>query len=323
MQAITYPLQSYVTQTLDTEALITEWVQSRSITPGSRVLYTRTLRYFFEYIKTHGIAIPDITLRHIVAYRDILQTRGIAPLSIKSYLTSVKAFFSWAAANKYYPDVAKGVKPPKVNQGAIRRMPLTLEQTRAFLAHAQTQNLRDRAILTLFAHVGPRTIELSRANIADLTHDGQSHILYLQRKGHSEKTDFVIITPEAYKPLRDYIAYRGRTKGIEPLFTSESRNESKGGRISTRTFSEIAKRALRAIGLDARVYTAHSLRHTTITNLRRAGATWDQAQAVAGHASLVTTQTYYGKISRLEERLKDAPELLLDKLYYPQSIIKE
>lgn len=316
MQPIPLALTPQIAPYTDTEALISEWTQSRSITPGSRILYTRTLRYFFRWVNDEGIAIPSLTLRHIVAYRDALQKKGIGPLSVKSYLTSVKAFFSWAAANKYYPDVAKGVKAPKVHKEAIRRMPLTLEQTRAFLTHAQTLTPRDRAILTLFAHVGPRTIELSRANVEDLTHDGQSHILYLQRKGHSEKTDFVVVTPEAYKPLREYLAARGRVKGTDPLFTSESRNDSKGGRISTRTFSEVAKQALRAIGLDARVYTAHSLRHTAITNLRRAGATWDQAQAVAGHASLVTTQTYYGKISRMEERLKDAPEMLLDALYY-------
>lgn len=316
MQPLPVSLQANPYAT-DTESLIREWVSSRSITHGSRILYTRTLRYFFAWTEAAGVALTDITLRHIVAYRDVMQARGVSPLSIKSYLTSVKAFFSWAAANKYYPDVSRGVRPPKVQKDAIRRMPLTLEQTRAFLNYAQTQPPRDRAILTLLAHVGPRTIELSRANVEDLTHDGQSHILYLQRKGLTEKTDFVVITPEAYKPLRDYLASRGRPKGSDPLFTSESRNGSKGARISTRSLSGVTKDALRAIGLDARVYTAHSLRHTAITNLRRAGATWEQAQAVAGHASLVTTQTHYGKISRMEERLRDAPELLLDALYYP------
>ena len=89
----------------------------------------------------------------------------------------------------------------------------------------------------------------------------------------------------------------------EPLFVSTS-NRNNGGRLTTKTISTMCKEGLRAIGLDAREYTAHSLRHTTAVMLLKNGTIQD-VQSVLRHQSPTTSQIYTKSV---EEELRLAKE---------------
>ena len=106
---------------------------------------------------------------------------------------------------------------------------------------------------------------------------------------------------------------RGALKSKEPLFTSVSNNNS-GGRLSTRSISKIAKEGLKAIGLNDRNFTAHSLRHTTACSLIRSGASLEEIQGVLRHTNPATTQIYLSTIAD-ETRLRRNTEALLDRVY--------
>ena len=102
-------------------------------------------------------------------------------------------------------------------------------------------------------------------------------------------------------------------KDGEPLFTSSS-NNNRGGRLTTRTVSGIAKDHLRRVGLDSREYTAHSLRHTTAVTIMRAGGSIEDTQHVLRHSSPATTQIYTATIKE-ELRLRNSTESLLDAAF--------
>jgi integrase/recombinase XerD len=137
-------------------------------------------------------------------------------------------------------------------------------------------------------------------------------VLLIQGKGRDEKDNFVLLTDKAYQPIADYLATRTAT-GSEPLFTSTS-NNSKGERLTTRTISYIAKEGLKAIGLDERSFTAHSLRHTTAVNILRAGGSLETAQFTLRHSNPATTQIYTATLNE-ERRLQNSGEALIDSLY--------
>lgn len=65
-----------------------------------------------------------------------------------------------------------------------------------------------------------------------------------------------------------------------------------GDRASTRTIQDICKKALRAIDLDSHEYSAHSLRHTTGTQILLNGGIMFDVQAVLRHATPTTSQLY-------------------------------
>ena len=230
-----------------------------------------------------------------------------------SYINSLRRFYEWTEANKIYPNIGKGLHAPKRKQ-AFRKQPLTVAQVGELLNHERgTQSVRDYAIINLMVRTGLRCIEVVRANVGDVTYKGGQRVLLVQGKGRDEKDNFVILTDACYNPIREYLNTRTVTDDNAPLFASVSRNND-GGRLTTRTVSKIAKQGLKSVGLDNKVFTAHSLRHTTAVNILRAGGSLEMAQYTLRHTNPATTQIYTATLKE-EQRLSNGGETLLDGLY--------
>ena len=301
-----------LTTTLRVEKLIGAFIADQDVKQSSKRLYKRTLKQYFNYVEKTALQLDNITRANILNYKDSLLDSGMSSLTVGSYLTVVRKFYEWTEANKIYPNVAKGIKTPTRKQ-QFKKQPLQPLQARELLKHLKTTNKRDFAIVNLLLRTGLRTIEVVRANIEDITFKGDKRVLLVHGKGRDEKDAFVILTDKAYKPIESYLEERGRTNIKEPLFTSTS-NNNKGGRLSTRTISYIAKEALKAIGLDNKSFTAHSLRHTTAVNILRAGGSLEMAQFTLRHTNPATTQIYTATLNE-ERRLENSGEALIDKLY--------
>ncbi len=160
---------------------------------------------------------------------------------------------------------------------------------------------------------GLRTIEVIRASVEDIIFKGTQRVLLIQGKGRDEKDNFVLLTDKTYQPIAQYLATRENINNSDPLFTSTS-NNSKGDRLTTRTISYIAKEGLKAIGLDEKSFTAHSLRHTTAVNILRAGGSLETAQFTLRHSNPATTQIYTATLNE-ERRLQNSGEALIDNLF--------
>lgn len=294
------------------EQLLHRFAASQDVAPSSRATYLRTVRQFFRWVREQALPLSVLTRVEVLRYREDLLASGMSSLSVGAYLTSVRRFFAWAEGEKVYPNIARDVKGPKRKQ-QFRKQALTAAKAKEVLSYQDGQGLRDHAILNLLLRTGLRTIEVIRANVEDITYKAGTRVLLVHGKGRSERDAFVILTDTAYQPIADYLATRGKVKAGEPLFTSHS-NNSKGGRLSTRTVSGIAKQTLRSVGLDSREYTAHSLRHTTAVTIMRAGGSIEDAQHVLRHSSPATTQIYTATIKE-ELRLRNSTESLLDRAY--------
>lgn len=292
--------------------LLDAFISAQDVKANSKGLYKRTLKQYFGWVVSKSYSLSQITRVDLLRYKDELLASGMSPLTVGSYITSVRRFYEWAEANKYYPNVAKGIKSPKRRQ-QFKKQPLLPAQATSLLSYFEDKALRDYAIVNLLLRTGLRTVEVVRANIEDITFKAGKRVLLVHGKGRDSKDSFVILTDKAYQPIAKYLDARGKTKGGEPLFSSTS-NNSKGERLTTRTISYIVKEGLKGIGMDSRDFTAHSLRHTTAVNILRAGGRIEDAQGVLRHTSPATTQIYTATIQE-EMRLKNATEELLDSLY--------
>lgn len=317
MSVITKPDIKEIVNTSTITDIIGQFIASQDVKLSSRRLYQRTINQYFNWLGKHGLNLKDISRTHIISYKESLLADGMSSLSVGSYLTVVRKFYEWTEAHKLYPNVAKGIKTPKRKQ-AFRKQPLTPDQATALLSYFRSQNsigARDYAIINLLLRTGLRTIEAINANIEDITFKQGKRVLLVQGKGEVEKNNFVILTDKTYEPIREYLSTRtsANMKASEPLFTSIS-NNSQGKRLTTRTISKIAKEGLKAVGLDSKHLTAHSLRHTLAVSILRAGGSLADAQGVLRHANPATTQIYTRAIDE-EIRIKNAPEELIESLY--------
>ena len=285
------------------ESLIAEFLRAQDVRESSRDTYRKGLKRFLSWLQSRGVTSP--TRETLLEYKDALRDAGLSPLSVSSYIVTVRKFFTWLEVTRGLPNIARGIKGARRTRG-FRKDPLTLPQVKELLASIDRREilgLRDHALITLLTTTGLRTVEAIRADVEDIRQEGGEALLWIQGKGRDTKDEPAVLPAETLKPLYEYLTARGPAKKDAPLFTSLS-NRNGGGRLNTRTLRRIIKERLRAIGIDSDRLTAHSLRHTAITLSLKGGATIQEAQALARHANINTTLIYSHNI----DRIKQAPE---------------
>lgn len=292
--------------------LLDQFLVDQDVKPSSRALYRRTLRQFFHWLSAKKLDFSEVQQADLVAYKNEMLEKGLSALSVASYLCSVRRIYDWAAQQGLCVNIAQSLRSPK-RLRQFRKYPLTADQSKKLAEYASIQSARDFALINLLLRTGLRTIEVARANLGDITFKGNKRVLLVHGKGRDEKDRFVILTAKCYEPLRLYLASRSEALQQSPIFVSESHN-STGKRLTTRSISQIVKRALQGIGLDAKEFTAHSLRHTAAVNILRAGGSVFDAQGVLRHQNPATTQLYTAMIEE-EMRLEKSAEELLDGLF--------
>lgn len=293
---------SAVTQQASLEDLTDLFLREQDITEASRATYQRALRQFVAWLRETGRDQRMGTLQRedILAYKEGLQATKTAS-TVSCYLTAVRRLFGWLESRKAYPDITRGVKGARKAKGH-RKDCLTPGQIRQVLDgvdRSTVEGLRDFALLNLLFRTGLRTVEIARAQIADLRQEAGTAVLWIQGKGRDEKDDFVLLVEETLRPLREYLAARGTVSEEEPLFVSLS-DRNAGQALTTRSLSRIVKEAFLRVGLDDSRLTAHSCRHTAITLAVSGGASLEQAQAMARHSDPKVTMVYFHNVARVQ-----------------------
>lgn len=311
--AITTTQRTEVSQVVDRRSLLDLFISSQDRKPTTLGLYRRTLNQFFDWVEESGYTLNTLTRPQIIEYKNTLVQDGKSALTITSYLTSVRLFYQWVEAEGVYPNIAKVLNLPK-RKKEFRHQPLRPQQVRSLLREVQmTDNLRDFALVNLMLRTGLRCIETTRLNVEDISYKGGQRVLLIQGKGRDEKDNFVNLNEKAYLPIAEYLKQRGPVKPTDPLFVSES-NRDRGQRMTTRSVSRIAKNGLKGIGLSDKVYTAHSLRHTTAVSILRAGGTLEDCQLTLRHSNPATTEIYTAFADE-ERRLERNAEALLEEMF--------
>ena len=321
-------------------ALFEEFITYIDRSEKTTKTYITNLRQFAAFLAYKAISRPQ--RQDVISYRDYLTAEHEAiqydpaagwtyrtdsagrhytitckPTTVKIYLQSVRQFFSWTAANGYYPNIAANVHGPKVRHDVHRKDALTaadvltIEQsieaaagakveaaeahskdTAGRISRATEQGKRLFAMYSLAVNAGLRTVEISRANVRDLEVRNGRAVLYVWGKGHTEADAKKPLAPEVYDAIRDYLdSRRDRPTANSPLFVSTG-NRSGGQRIAETTISKMLKQAMQQAGFDSDRITAHTLRHTAGTNVQEITGNLYITQKYMRHANPATTEIY-------------------------------
>ena len=268
--------------------------------PKTKATYARSLRQWRAFLDGEGIGEGEATRETVLRFKESLRADGKSAATVNAYLTAVRALYAWLEAERLYPNIAAGVKGERRNHNSPKDS-LTREQAAGLLdKHPRTlSELRDLAIINLMLRRGLRTVEVTRANIGDLRQVNGEAVLDVRGKGYAgAASDFVVLNESCLKPLYAYLEARGETSPDAPLFASIG-NRNQGGRMSTRSVSRIVKEAFREEGISSARLTAHSLRHTAVTFALLGGASVQETQAMARHASIGTTMIYAHNLDRM------------------------
>ena len=194
-----------------------------------------------------------------------------------------------------------GIKLDKVER-MHRRDELGATGARAFERfldrHATDYNGKTTRLMCLLEmNAGCRSIELARLSVDDVRRGiyQQPPHIFLYRKGRTAKTAHVV----SAKLAALLIEYIDKREGSEPLFKSQSRRNL-GGAWHVRAIETRIREALKAANLKTDRISPHSLRHTNVNELLRAGVSIENVAGYEDHKSTATTMIYAHKVHELE-----------------------
>lgn len=278
-------------------SLFSNFIDYLQASDATKQTYVREIKQFMNYLAINEISEPQRI--DIINYVKYLNDKGLKPTTVQNYIIAVRQLFNWLEVEYQYRNIAKGIKGAKISKNH-KKDNFSMKQVATILRtidRTTEQGARDYAIILLIVTTAMRTIEIHRADIDDLRHiDGKTYLM-VQGKGHSEKDTLVMLTDVTYKAIQQYLSFRSSYKTNDPLFTSTS-NNSQGNRLATRTISGLLKDRFKDAGIDSPRLTAHSLRHTGITEaykaIKSAGIAdpLSEVQKYARHANPATTQIY-------------------------------
>lgn len=298
MNELTTTAQSTAITAQDMPNLAERFYNYIDVKAKSAETYKGAIKQFLLYLKGENITQPS--RETVINWRETLRESHKAT-TIQLYITAVKLFFSYLAQEGIYPNIAEKLKGAKIRK-EHKRDCLTSNQSKSVLSEIDTtsdKGKRDYAMIALLLTTGLRTIEIIRADIADLRTVGDDTVLFVQGKGRDDKSEYVKIAPQVERVIRQYLKTRDSIAENEPLFASEG-NHNHAGRLTTRTIRRIVKDALLNVGLNSDRLTAHSLRHTAATIALLKGADIAEVQQMLRHSNINTTMIYSHALSRAQ-----------------------
>ncbi len=299
----------------DTERLLNAFISNIDARDRTKGTYKQGARVFVKWLLDNGKN-PRVKADAIAYAEHIRET--YKPTTAATYLTAMRAFYKFLDEADLCPNLGKGIKGPKRDEG-FNRAALTPAQARDLLAsidRSTPAGLRDYTLIHLFIHAGLRAIEASRLNVEDLRveldRDGlERHVIHVHGKGRDDKKPFIPLSDAAYMVLNDYLVSRGPLSEGCPMFASYS-NRNKDGRMTTRAISGIVKKRLAGAGLVSPLLCCHSLRHTSATFSILGGARLEETQQFLRHKDPAITLMYVHALDRAANPSADAIDRILN-----------
>ena len=285
-----------------------EFFTARLPNPHTRAAYGRAVGRFCAWCQVQGLRLEQITPPVVAAYFQILG----GTLSVASIKLTASAIRNWldflTERGVLKANPATSVRTPRLVVREGKTPVLERVEAKALFASLDAADvgdvraLRDRAVFAVMLFGFVRVGAVVKMRVRDFE-DGDNAWLILHEKGGRERR-----IPCHHK-TRDYLRAYVLAAGLEPtsgvpLFQGAPRRSRAlcGLPLDRRTVLRIVKRRCKAVGLPASICN-HSFRATGITIHQENGGDIVEAQQLAGHADLRTTQLYnrkHGKMQRAE-----------------------
>ena len=262
-----------------------------------------------------GIRSPEelrlVTRAHVIAWREQLEARELAPATIRRKLSALSSLFDYLCEkNAVTHNPVKGVKRPMANSNEGATPALSDAQARRLLDAPPADTLkgkRDRAILATLLYHGMRREELCRLKVKDM--QSREGVLHFRVHGKGSKIRFVPIQPMAQRLIEDYLLKAGHKDDLKgPLFRPVKNNRTGELNRPLNTNSVyrniVENMALKPASTSRSTACASMrMRATAATNALSHDADISKVQEWLGHANVSTTRLY----DRRKTRPEDSP----------------
>jgi len=215
---------------------------------------------------------------------------GYARTSIQGYINSLRAFFCYAERRGWCrPGLAAAIM--SVHLFADEGLPKgpAWSDVQLLLANTKTdqpKDIRDRAIIMLFAVYAMRVGEVRGLKLDDL--DWEKELIYLTRPKPRRRQSYPLSHTVGEAILRYLKQVRPRTSRREVFLTVKAPFQP----LSSGSLYDLVSDRLRTLGVSLPHYGPHSLRHACATRLLAEGLSMKEIGDHLGHRKADTTRVY-------------------------------
>lgn len=274
-------------------AVYAAWLVRQPLADRSRDAYLAQVRSFVTWLAGSGHgggALVEASIRDWAVRdykRHVKTAKQWAPTSVNQALAAIDNFYRSFGVGR--PEVAREdlaqVAPRALVEDEQRRFLRTLEGCPA---------ARDRAIATVFFYTGLRLSELTALEVADLSISARRGRLRV-RSGKGDTYREVPLNSACRTAIDEWT--KARAGQLVILAETNAALAETGALWLSRVGTAMSARAvdliIRRLAKDANLeMSAHTLRHTAVTNLIRSGADVVMVAEIAGHRRLDTTRRY-------------------------------
>lgn len=265
-------------------------LRERGLTVSSVDCFGQSITAFLRWFAAFDRPLDSIDINDVDAYLSVGNGRGWARVTQCNVVYALRAFFRYGAQQGWCsPRLATTIRGPRIY--ALERLPLgpTWPDVQRLLAGLQTSrptDVRDRAILMLFAIYGFRAIEVATLCLDDI--DWARDRLRVVRAKRRE-AQICPLLPSVGNALAEYLkSVRHHSSHREVFLTVVSPFRP----LSSDGLYDIVSSRLKAFGVQCTHRGPHSLRHACATRLLAEGLPLKVIGDHLGHRSTSSTIVY-------------------------------
>jgi integrase/recombinase XerD len=267
-----------------------EFFQAEIANVHTRKNYLHAVRRFLQWAEEEKLDLVRIAPGDIGRY---FQGLEFAVPTKKLHLAALRKFFD-RMVNRHAVvlNPAATVKTDRYSVVEGKTPEISADQARILLKSIDTSSLvglRDRAVLAVLVYTTARVGAVARLTMKSLQNDGTQYSLRFAEKGGKSRE--IPVRHDLQVFLMEYIQSGAIAEG--PLFrTAKGKTELLTLNAMTGIdMCRMMKRRLREAGLPS-LFSPHSFRVATITNLLEQNVPLEDVQGLAGHADPRTTRLY-------------------------------
>ncbi|RPJ08166.1 MAG: hypothetical protein EHM36_05815 [Deltaproteobacteria bacterium] len=258
--------------------------------PNTLEINYTSIKLFLHFLKAAGISHLDgVERKHLEAFIEYEQDRGMKPLSVRGRLGCLRAFLRFLMEEGVVRHEVLS-KPIAVKVPDALPRAIAPEDVRALLC--AVDGARNRAMVLMLLRTGMRIGEVLALRMDDIDLKEQKVFIHEARKTglgrvvyfSSDAKDALLAWLQEKDPREDVLFY--------------------GKKYETITYAAARAmfvRYLKKAGLLHKGYTIHCLRHTFASELLNAGMRLECLQPLLGHTSIEVTRRY----ARLTDKTRE------------------
>lgn len=263
-----------------------DWlIGDRGLAPATVLRYETTASRFLQQCRAAGIEPAGLTSGQVNEFL-LTECRRLSAGSAKGRVDELRSLLRYLFIRQITP-LRLGTAVPPVGGWRLATVPpmMSSEHVQALIDHCDRRRLigvRDRAVLTLIARLGLRSIEVARLKLGDI-HWREGAITV---RGKGRREGLMPLPVDVGEAITEYLLLRP-TSSQRQVFL---RCKAPHGPFRPALVNNITRAACQRAGLPR--VGPHRLRHALAAEMLRRGATLTAIGQVLRHQDLATTALY-------------------------------